>query len=92
MMTSLPSPTAWLRWVVGDISEVAFLHARVCFAWLVTRRRLQLLGQSLCSGLATVQHQLWHWALVMAADQFITRVVTEQSAGAVVRKKGGAEK
>ncbi|MGF6097827.1 hypothetical protein [Pseudomonas sp. 18175] len=24
MVTSLPSPTAWLRWVVGDISEVAF--------------------------------------------------------------------
>ncbi|WP_339435053.1 hypothetical protein [Pseudomonas orientalis] len=24
MMDSLPSPTAWLRWVVGDISEVAF--------------------------------------------------------------------
>ncbi|WP_164485545.1 hypothetical protein [Pseudomonas sp. R5-89-07] len=24
MMASLPSPTAWLRWVVGDISEVAF--------------------------------------------------------------------
>ncbi|CRM13329.1 hypothetical protein [Pseudomonas sp. 24 E 13] len=24
MMDSLPSPIAWLRWVVGDISEVAF--------------------------------------------------------------------
>ena len=24
MMNSLPSPLAWLRWVVGDISEVAF--------------------------------------------------------------------
>ncbi len=24
MMASLPSPMAWLRWVVGDISEVAF--------------------------------------------------------------------
>lgn len=24
MVTSLPSPIAWLRWVVGDISEVAF--------------------------------------------------------------------
>ncbi|AZF29700.1 hypothetical protein C4J89_0193 [Pseudomonas sp. R4-35-07] len=24
MMASLPTPTAWLRWVVGDISEVAF--------------------------------------------------------------------
>lgn len=24
MMSSLPSPLAWLRWVVGDISEVAF--------------------------------------------------------------------
>ncbi len=24
MMASLPSPIAWLRWVVGDISEVAF--------------------------------------------------------------------
>lgn len=24
MMASLPSPTAWIRWVVGDISEVAF--------------------------------------------------------------------
>jgi hypothetical protein len=24
MVTSLPSPTAWLRWVLGDISEVAF--------------------------------------------------------------------
>ena len=24
MMTSMPSPLAWLRWIVGDISEVAF--------------------------------------------------------------------
>lgn len=24
MMATLPAPTAWLRWVVGDISEVAF--------------------------------------------------------------------
>ncbi|WLH88247.1 hypothetical protein PSH87_16425 [Pseudomonas sp. FP453] len=24
MVTSLPSPIAWLRWIVGDVSEVAF--------------------------------------------------------------------
>ncbi len=24
MMASMPSPLAWLRWVLGDISEVAF--------------------------------------------------------------------
>ena len=24
MVSSLPEPTAWLRWVLGDISEVAF--------------------------------------------------------------------
>ena len=24
MMNSMPSPWAWLRWVLGDISEVAF--------------------------------------------------------------------
>ena len=24
MVASLPHPVAWLRWIVGDISEVAF--------------------------------------------------------------------
>lgn len=65
LLTTLPAPSAWLRWVLGDISEVAFykhefasigLLAGAYLAWWAnrTRRRWQGFAISYGSG-------LWPW-------------------------------
>ncbi|TFY95110.1 hypothetical protein DYL61_05400 [Pseudomonas nabeulensis] len=65
LMASLPSPTAWLRWVVGDISEVAFYKHEFAslglllggaFGYWTSRYAQGLQGFSIAYGTG-----LWPW-------------------------------
>ncbi len=65
MVTALPHPAAWLRWVVGDISEVAFykhelaslgLLSGAYLAWWASKRGRAWQGFSICYGTG-----LWPW-------------------------------
>jgi hypothetical protein len=59
MVTALPHPVAWVRWVVGDISEVAFykhelaslgLLSGAYLAWWANKRGKAWQGFSICYG------------------------------------------
>lgn len=65
MVTALPDPVAGLRWVVGDISEVAFykhelaslgLLSGAYLAWWASKRGKAWQGFSICYGSG-----LWPW-------------------------------
>lgn len=65
MTQSLPHPIAWLRWVLGDISEVAFykhelaslgLLAGAYLAWWASTRDKAWQGFSICYGSG-----VWPW-------------------------------
>ncbi|WP_434608679.1 hypothetical protein [Pseudomonas sp. R1-7] len=65
MVSNLPQPVAWLRWVLGDISEVAFykhefasvgLLAGAYLAYRVNRTGKAWQGFSICYGTG-----LWPW-------------------------------
>ena len=65
MVSNLPQPSAWLRWVVGDISEVAFykhefaslgLLAGAYLAYRANRTGQAWQGFSICYGSG-----LWPW-------------------------------
>ncbi|KRP59142.1 hypothetical protein SAMN04490205_3427 [Pseudomonas trivialis] len=65
MTQSLPHPIAWLRWVLGDISEVAFykhelaslgLLAGAYLAWWASTRNKAWQGFSICYGSG-----VWPW-------------------------------
>jgi len=65
MVSNLPQPTAWLRWVLGDISEVAFykhefasigLLAGAYLAYRANRTGKAWQGFSICYGSG-----LWPW-------------------------------
>ena len=65
MVSSLPEPSAWLRWVLGDISEVAFykhefasigLLAGAYLAYWVNRTGKAWQGFTICYGSG-----LWPW-------------------------------
>lgn len=65
LVTSLPHPATWLRWVLGDISEVAFykhelaslgLLAGAYLAWWASQRDKTWQGFSICYGIG-----LWPW-------------------------------
>ncbi|MCW1245178.1 threonine/serine exporter family protein [Pseudomonas sp. SAICEU22] len=65
MVSNLPQPTAWLRWVLGDISEVAFykhefasigLLAGAYLAYRANRTGKTWQGFSICYGSG-----LWPW-------------------------------
>ncbi|WP_285421478.1 hypothetical protein [Pseudomonas sp. efr-133-TYG-23] len=65
MVTALPDPAAWLRWVTGDISEVAFykhelaslgLLSGAYLAWWASRQGKAWQGFSICYGTG-----LWPW-------------------------------
>ncbi|TWC67944.1 hypothetical protein FBY10_107103 [Pseudomonas sp. SJZ103] len=67
MVTALPHPAAWLRWVVGDISEVAFykhelaslgLLSGAYLAWWASKRGKAWQGFSICYGTG-----LWPWVV-----------------------------
>lgn len=65
MVEGFPEPIAWLRWVVGDISEVAFykhelaslgLLAGAYLAWWASRTGKRWQGFAICYGSG-----LWPW-------------------------------
>ena len=65
LLTALPDPRAWLRWVLGDISEVAFykhefasigLLAGAYLAYWANRTRQRWQGFAICYGSG-----LWPW-------------------------------
>ncbi|WP_447095638.1 hypothetical protein [Pseudomonas sp. CF10PS3] len=67
MITGFPHPAAWLRWVVGDISEVAFykhelaslgLLSGAYLAWWASKREKAWQGFSICYGSG-----LWPWLI-----------------------------
>ncbi|MDQ3204033.1 MAG: hypothetical protein M3Q94_18000, partial [Pseudomonadota bacterium] len=67
MVSSLPDPGAWLRWVIGDISEVAFykhefasigLLAGAYLAYWANRTGKVWQGFSICYGTG-----LWPWLI-----------------------------
>lgn len=67
MVSSLPDPGAWLRWVIGDISEVAFykhefasigLLAGAYLAYWANRTGKAWQGFSICYGTG-----LWPWLI-----------------------------
>ena len=67
MMANLPEPSAWLRWVLGDISEVAFykhefaslgLLAGAYLAYRANRTGKAWQGFSICYGSG-----LWPWLI-----------------------------
>lgn len=65
MVTALHDPFAWLRWIVGDVSEVAFykhelaslgLLSGAYLAWWASKRGKAWQGFSICYGSG-----LWPW-------------------------------
>ncbi|MCF4998272.1 hypothetical protein GIW70_24715 [Pseudomonas syringae] len=65
MVATLPDPSAWVRWVLGDISEVAFykhefasigLLAGAYLAYWANRRGKSWQGFTICYG-----SRLWPW-------------------------------
>ncbi|WP_339540842.1 hypothetical protein [Pseudomonas sp. RA_5y_Pfl1_P24] len=67
MVQSLPHPVAWLRWVLGDISEVAFYKHELAslgllggayLAWWASRRGKAWQGFSISYGTG-----LWPWLI-----------------------------
>ncbi|WP_460060657.1 hypothetical protein [Pseudomonas sp. H2_H09] len=67
MVTSLPDPAAWLRWVLGDISEVAFykhelaslgLLSGAYLAWWASKRGKAWQGFPISYGTG-----LWPWLI-----------------------------
>ncbi|PMV33827.1 hypothetical protein C1X21_28215, partial [Pseudomonas sp. FW305-3-2-15-A-LB2] len=65
MITSLPHPVAWLRWIVGDISEVAFYKHELAslgllggayLAWWASKHGKAWQGFSISYGTG-----LWPW-------------------------------
>ncbi|WP_455885386.1 hypothetical protein [Pseudomonas spelaei] len=67
LLTSLPHPAAWLRWIVGDISEVAFykhelaslgLLSGAYLAWWASKRGKAWQGFSIAYGTG-----LWPWLI-----------------------------
>ena len=67
MVSSLPKPSAWLRWVLGDISEVAFykhefasigLLAGAYLAYWANRTEKAWQGFTICYGSG-----LWPWLI-----------------------------
>lgn len=68
MLSNLPQPSAWLRWVLGDISEVAFykhefasigLLAGAYLAYRANRTGKHWQGFSICYGSG-----LWPWLVI----------------------------
>lgn len=68
LLRDLPAPSAWLRWVLGDISEVAFykhefasigLLAGAYLAWWANRSRRRWQGFAIAYGSG-----LWPWLVI----------------------------
>lgn len=89
MVASLPHPIAWLRWVLGDISEVAFykhelaslgLLSGAYLAWWASKRGRAWQGFSISYGTG-----LWPWLVtssllgLMLSNLFWGWSITEQA-------------
>ncbi len=77
MVSSLSQPSAWLRWLLGDISEVAFYKHEFASIGLLAGAYLAYWAESNGQSLARLQHCLWHRVMAVADHQFVTRVVAE---------------
>ena len=90
LLKGFPAPSAWLRWVLGDISEVAFykhelasigLLAGAYLAYWANRTRQRWQGFAICYGSG-----LWPW---LVTSSLLGLLLSNLLANAISHGSGG---